>query len=340
MKRTEILIKAALFGLGIVLALICLNGCDLGLGGGSPGPGNLLSVTVNPSSGYPPLDVTITAAGVTEGQYTFIVGGHTYIQGSNIKRVTLHLLPCEGEVVWERPGYVIQKVTFNVTLDNEGPDPGQPVINGIRDLWTLQSGVRYLISFPDARDPDGGPVTLVDVHVQASLKLVEDTVFCPPYAGQGVYHARDRTGHLIENAFVIHSLWTGPLDAAFNVHPFWKATRYYEQGDYVNWNGKAYECKRDNNTVGFEPGVSPGWKGVWIDRGPVGYGTNLPFAPPGYPEAGYPGAGTNCGIDGWPHHDMPTQMTTITATFRDQDGATTKESWEIPTMPYAICGAD
>jgi len=330
--KTKKLTKWALL-IVVAFLVVGLLGCTIW----DVTPENGLTVVVDPSSGYPPLDITITANGVTGGQYSYIVEGHTYTQGSNIKHVTLHLLPCEGEVIWERSGYVTQRAQFDVTLDNESPNPGQLVIDGIRDKWNLQTGVRHIISFPDARDPEGGPVTLIDVQVRASLKLEDDTVFSPPYSGVGVYHARDRNGRMLENAFIIHSLWTGPIDAAFNVYPFWKATRIYVQGDWVNWNDKAYECKRDVNTVGFEPGVSPGWKAVWTDHGPVGYGTNLPFSPPGYGESGYPGAGVNCGIDGWPHHSMESQITTVTTTWQDQDGAKTVESWDIPTSPYATC---
>ena len=325
--------KLMLFAVGMLLALICLHGCFPWET--APGPGNQLRVAVNPSSGYPPLDVTITADGVTEGQYTFVVEGHTSTQGSNIKRVTLHLLPCEGEVIWERPGYVTQRVTFRVTLDNESPIIGIPRLNGLADLWYLHPRKRYIVDFPDARDPDGGPVTLVDVHVQNAWKLREDlgedTVFCPPYEGQGVYHAFDRNRRLIENAFVFHCTWTGPPDTALNIYPLWDKTITYKKGAKVNRNGKAWECLK-NNTLGGKD-----WLEHWKKIGDVKYGTNLPFSPPGYGESGYPGSGTNCPPIEWSKDRTPATMTTITATFRDEHGIETTESWDLPTGPDPGC---
>ena len=211
------LMKLWLIVVGLLLALLCLNGCLIDLGGTPPGPGNQLRVTANPPSGYPPLTVTFEFSGVTEGQYTLTVGGHTYTQGPNTKQVVLHILPCEGEVIWERPGYATQRAQFYVALDNEGPVIGIPRLNGLEDLWYLHPGHRYIVDFPDAYDPEGGPVTLVDAHVKIARKLEEDTVFCPPYVGAhppipDVYHAFDRNHRMIENSFVFHSTWTGPID--------------------------------------------------------------------------------------------------------------------------------
>jgi len=316
---------------GMLLVLLALSGCLFDV---EPTPGNQLIVSVDPTSGYPPVDVTIVASGVTDGQYSFLVEGHTYTQGNGTKIVTIHSLPCEGEVIWERPGYVAQTETFLVTLDNEGPIIGTPRLNGLEDLWYIHPRSRYIVDFPGAYDPDGGPVTLVSVTVQASLKDVPDTVYCPPYEGPDVYHAKDRNGHMIKNAFVFHSLWTGPTDAPYNVYPFWKVTRVYVQGDFVNWNNRAYECKRDNDTVGCEPGVSSNWKKVWIDRGLVGQGTNLPFSPPGYGESGYPGTPL-CGE--YDNTRRAAQTTTITAIFRDEQGDETEEAWVIPTGPDPGC---
>ena len=337
----KLAIRFTLFGVGMLLALLALNGCLIDLGSGvTPTPGNELSVAVSPLSGYYPLNVTITISGVTEGQYSVIVEGHTYAQGSNILCVTIRHLPCEGEVIWERPGYATQRAQFYIALDNKGPVIGMIRFNGLDDLWYLHPRYRYIVDAPDAYDPEGGPVTLVDAHVQVARKTEEDTVFCPPFVGVSppkpdVYHAFDRNRRTIENAFVFHCTWTGPTDEAYNVHPSWKVTRIYYQGDLVNWNWNAYECKKDN-VLGIEPGVASNWKSKWIDRGSVGYGTSLPFSPPGYGESGYPGNGTNCAI-AWPTGSASASMTTITETWRDQDGAETTESWVIPTGPDPGC---
>jgi len=289
------LTKLTLFGVGLLLALLALNGCLIDLGSGvTPTPGNELSVAVSPLSGYYPLNVTITISGVTEGQYSVIVEGHTYAQGSNILCVTIRHLPCEGEVIWERPGYATQRAQFYIALDNKGPVIGMIRLNGLDDLWSLHPRYRYIVDAPDAYDPEGGPVTLVDAHVQVARKTEEDTVFCPPFVGVSppkpdVYHAFDRNRRTIENAFVFHCTWTGPIDKL----------------------------------------------GVQTDSHVGGY-TYLPFSPPGYAESGYPGQGTNCKID-WSRDRAPASMTTITETWRDQDGAETTESWVIPTGPDPGC---
>ena len=207
--------RSALLGLGLLFVLLSLGGClvDLGEGALPVAPGGL-HVSVSPASGYYPLSVSVvvTPPGVG-GQYTFTVEGHTYTQGSNVLRVVLHLLPCEGEVIWERQGQPVQRAQFSVALDNRGPVVGRIRLNGLDDLWYLHPRTRYLVDTPDVYDPEGGPVELVAAHVKVARKAEEDTVFCPPYAGPGVYHAFDRNHRLIDNAFVFHCTWTGALDA-------------------------------------------------------------------------------------------------------------------------------
>ena len=308
----------------LLLVLTSLSGCLFDV----QTPENQLIVSVDPTSGYPPVDVAIVASGVTDGQYSFLVEGHTYTQGDGTKIVTIHSLPCEGEVIWERPGFVAQTATFLVTLDNEGPIIGTPRLNGLEDLWYIHPRYRYIVDFPGAYDPDGGPVTLVSVTVQASLKDVPDTVYCPPYEGPDVYHAKDRNGRMIENAFVFHSLWTGPTDAPHNIYPFWKVTRTYYEGDKVNKDNKAWKCLIDG-TEG-----SKKWNTHWKKIGDAVYGTNLPFSPPGYGESGYPGTPL-CGE--YDNTRRAAQTTTITATFRDEQGDETEESWVIPTGPDPGC---
>ena len=329
--KAKILIRSALFGLGILLALLCVQGCLFD----GVTEANLLTVVVNPSSGYPPLDITITCGGVVGGQYSYIVEGHTYTQGSNVKYVTLNLLPCEGEVIWERPGYVTQRAQFYVALDNEGPVIGVPRLNGLEDLWYIHPRYRYIVDFPDAYDPDGGPVTLVDAHVQVARKLQEDTVFCPPYEGPGVYHAFDRNRRLIENAFVFHSTWTGPINTD-TAWPEWVQSNSYVVANRIQFEQRIYTCivshvaDEDNR-----PPIGTSWQVFWVQSGWVN-GTNLPFSPPGYGESGYPGNGWNCPI-GWSTNSAPATTTTITVTFRDQDGAETTESWTIDTSPDPGC---
>jgi len=73
---------------------------------------------------------------------------------------------------------------------------------------------------------------------------------------------------------------------------------------------------------------------IW--KGPIDGGSGLPYSPPSQQEAGYPGAPAICGPV-WPQDDVSSGMTTITATFEDEMGARTTESWNIPTMFYPGC---
>ena len=73
---------------------------------------------------------------------------------------------------------------------------------------------------------------------------------------------------------------------------------------------------------------------IW--NGPIDGGSGLPYSPPSQQESGYPGAPAVCGPV-WPREDVPAGMTIITATFEDEMGATTTESWNIPTMFYPGC---
>jgi len=66
-------------------------------------------------------------------------------------------------------------------------------------------------------------------------------------------------------------------------------------------------------------------------------GTILPIPPPSKPEDGYPGGrGATC-PPLWPRNEVSSGMTIITATFEDEMGARTTESFEIPTMYYPGC---
>jgi len=327
-------IRFTLFGVGMLLALLALNGCLIDLGGGvTPAPGNELSVAVSPSSGYPPLDIAITGSGVTGGQYTFVVEGRTYTQGSSIKHVTILALPCDGQVVWEREGYAMQTVDFHVALENEGPIIGIPRLNGIDNLWWIHPRSRYIVDFPDAYDPNNGAVTLISVTVKASLKNVPDTVYCPPYEGPDVYHAKDGNGRLIENAFVFHSLWTGHIDLG-STWDLWVQTHSYMAGDRVQIKGFAYQCiLKHTSTLKRKPGEGVKWETFWDKIGSV-VGTGLPFSPPGKGESGYPG-GPLCGA--YDQTRRSAQTTTITAIFEDEQGATTVGVWVITTGPDPGC---
>ena len=73
---------------------------------------------------------------------------------------------------------------------------------------------------------------------------------------------------------------------------------------------------------------------IW--NGPIECGSQLPWTPPSQSAAGYPHSPFNCNPS-WTQDLIPGGMTIITATFEDEMGATTTESWEIPTIVYPGC---
>jgi len=268
--------RIALLVLLVALSGVLLTGCRTSVV-------QPFSLVATPDAGYPPLEVTLTAVGQSGGSYTFQVDGQTHTQRSPVLVAWVDALPCEASVVWEGTGGP-HSASTTIGLANEGPVIGPPVLNGIRDLWTIHPKGKYIVTFPDTYDREGGPVTLVDVTVYHTGQQMENTVFCPPYTGAAppkpdLYRVRTGQGDIF-NAFLFWSIWNGPL--------------LIEGGSY------------------------------------------LPYTPPGQAESGYPGASVICG-PAWPRNFVHAEMTIITATFEDEMGARTTESWEIPTMQYPGC---
>jgi len=263
----------------IAVLLAALFGCTL-----STDPTTQLTLWATPESGYPPLEVTLTAEGPSGGWFVFTIAGETFLQTDGTLVETIEDLPCTVQVVWT-DGTKDSVATKVIGLDNRGPVGGRPVLGHIVNRWVIIPRERYVVTFPDAYDPEGGPVTLVDVSVRTIGTVDEpNTVFCPPYVGENppkpdVYHVLTGSG-ILENAFVFYSIWDGPLD---------------------------------------------------VQTGSMG----LPFPPPDLSEMGYPG-GAQC-TQGWPRDARPIITTIITATFEDEVGARTTESWWIPTSPYPGC---
>jgi len=276
----------------------------------------------------------LIASGVGDGQYAFTVEGKTYVQTSNKLIVTIHSLPCTVEVAWESSDGDYQTATARIGLENTGPVIGLPRLNGIEDLWWIHPRQQYTVTFPDTYDPQGGDVTLVNVTVFNTGQGEENSVFCPPYEGMNppkpdVYHVETGQGTL-ENAFMFFAIWNAPIDVSLNVFARWKANRAYVVGDLVRKDGVAYRCKQNTATK------APPAKAYWANIGPVVVGTDRPYSPPDWSVGGgYPGGGT-CGLE-WPKDAIPFGMTVITATFEDEMGATTTESWSIPTTSYPGC---
>jgi len=195
MKRLILLI--------LILSLGLLAGCfptdDVGT----------LTLSV-PDSAYPPATVTLVASGVIGGQFTFTVEGKTYTQTGNSLTVTVDELPCEVTVVWVGTNDS-QTATETIWLRNIGPVPGRLVLNFITNLWTLHARQRYIVTYPYAYDPEGGPIKLIAATIEWGNhgKLA---VFCPPYTGTippkpDVYHVRMPSGEMVYNAFMFIQGW-------------------------------------------------------------------------------------------------------------------------------------
>jgi len=195
MKRLILLI--------LILSLGLLAGCFP-----TDGVGKLtLSV---PDSAYPPATVTLVASGVIGGQFTFTVEGKTYTQTGNSLTVTVNDLPCEVTVVWVGANDS-QTATETIWLRNVGPVPGRLVLNFITNLWTLHAKERYIVTYPHAYDPEGGPIKLIDAVIEWGNhgKLA---VFCPPYTGTNppkpdVYNVRRSSGEMVYNAIMFIMGW-------------------------------------------------------------------------------------------------------------------------------------
>lgn|GEM_PF-4105724 len=297
-------------------------------------------VLIVPESGYPPFEATIEAVGMTGGQYTFKVEGNTYTQPENILIVMINFLPADITVTWVGFGGASQTATATIALENRGPVPGPVVLNGIRDLWTIHPKQRYIVTFPDAYDPEGGPVRLVNATVYHEGQQMENTVFCPPYTGANpptidLYRVRLGSGD-IYNAFIFFSIWNGLLDEGGYISPEYDPLMKYKLGDKVRVGATAYECKV-GSVKGVKPGVDPDWWKKWRELGPAATtGTVMPYAPPGQGMSGYLGSPTNC-PPFWPKNFVPAGMTVITTVWEDEQGDRTTQVDEIPTMQYPGC---
>ena len=213
MKRTILLLALAL---SIGLLAGCLPTDTVGK----------LTLSV-PDSAYPPCSVTLIALGVDGGQYTFSVEGKTYTQTSRTLVVTVNELPLEVSVTWF-DGNKSQTTTETIWLRNTGPVPGRLVLNGITNHWTLHSKERYVVTYPHAYDPEGGPIKLIDAVVEWG-KHGKLAVFCPPYTGAqppkaDAYHVRMPSGEMVYNAFIFIQGWgvyIEPISGMYYGPPSW-----------------------------------------------------------------------------------------------------------------------
>ena len=200
--------QTILLTLLLLIALLPLGGCL---------PTDTIGDTLvlaGPASCYPPCLVTLEARGITSGQYTFEVEGKTYTQASNTLAVRLNDLPSLDEplvatVRWSN-GTETQTSKLTIALNNRCPVIGEPTFNGLyaNQFHSLVQFWRFIVESPDTYDPEGGPVYLVDVEIEAEEWGKKLAVFCPPYEGTeppkpGNYHVKTPLD-MIENAFVFY----------------------------------------------------------------------------------------------------------------------------------------
>ena len=220
-----------------MLVLLALAGCDVPIG-------TVGDLVLNlPATAYPGDTITIKAAGVGAGQFTFSVAGRTVQQSSDTLQVTIDVLPCVVLVSWTN-GTKRREATATVLLENQGPVIGRLVLNFIYDLWTLQPRDRYHVTFPEAYDPEGGEFELIDVYVYHQGQGKEQAVFCPPYVGDG---GADPSEHRVRlgqgdvlNSFIFFSIWPQVLDTET---PGWKLPFAPPAQGLAGYPGVGVNCK-------------------------------------------------------------------------------------------------
>jgi len=208
------LIKLALFGAGVGIALLALHGCL--------GPAAPFVVEVTPDNGHPPFAVTITAQDMGGGTYTYEATGEAAVQSTaRSYQTVVHEWPWECRVTWT-DGDSVAEATAHVALNNVGPTINRPLLDGKTDLWygvpldrilidcryheedPLWPGYRPVIT--GIKDPDGDAWTLTALSVKCALQSDSDTLFYPPYM-PGVYHADG-----IDNAAIWYPTYVAPIE--------------------------------------------------------------------------------------------------------------------------------
>lgn len=321
------MIKLGLFGLGMLLALVILNGCF------AP-PQGPFDVMVTPDKVHPPCKVTITAPNMGGGTYSFESTGCAAVQSTErTHSVVIYEWPWSCRVTWMDGlgGFLEDVVT--VGLDNVGPTILRPLLDGKTDLWFGAPLERVLIDcnyhaeeplYPGYQsvvtgiiDPEGDDCTLIGLEIKCDLLDEPDTLFFPPYR-PGEFHADG-----IDNAAIWYPAYISP-DLATDVEDEWERETVYDEGDKVQHGKYIYQCTKGHTaTANKEPFKGKKWHNFWKSLG-GNVDVGLPYPP--YPEYGYP-------FDACMDNDipfMPGQMATITITAEDQFGAATTETFRIP----------
>lgn len=113
--RTQI--KCGFFGIGLLLAVLCLSGCGIGP---TINPATL-TIAVSPDSGHPPFDISIAAAcSESGGTYTLSVNGVTIELPDGRFSGTIYTWPWTATVIWTGEGKTVEG-KVEVTLENAKP---------------------------------------------------------------------------------------------------------------------------------------------------------------------------------------------------------------------------
>ena len=203
MKRLIILIA-------IGAVLFALYGC------GTQSP--VFSVMVTPDSGHPPFSVTVTAADMSGGTYTYEATGLAAVQSTkNVFKTVVHEWPWFCAVTWNN-GDKVARYTVHVGLNNIGPTIYKPLITNwyarplertlidctYREEKPLYPGYRPTIT--GIKDPEGDDWHLVSISVKCDLLDRNDTLFYPPYQ-PGIFHADG-----IDNAAIWYPTYGGAVN--------------------------------------------------------------------------------------------------------------------------------
>jgi len=200
----------------------------------------VLNVVIAPEQGIVPYSAQIVAT-APPGTFTFELPNSTIEQDEGSLEVLVDSLNWTATVTWT-DGEVVKRASVTAYGANARPIINPPRINGIPNLWYLESRERTLIDFSFRPATLTAPRTGVDfdgewiikeMSVECSQKLlcdqpIPDSIFCPPYE-EGVYHALFNN-HIYESSCIVYPTCT--YEIAANSLPYAPAAEdgYIQQG--------------------------------------------------------------------------------------------------------------
>ena len=311
----------------MILSVSLLLGCF-------PDPAIEALQLVAPSEGYPPLAPVLKVIGAASGvQYVWEIEGKTYNQPENELSVVIEKLPCVVTVTIIGNGDP-KTLTKTIALRNSGPIIGQPKFYG-KTVTAIIPRQKYIVTFPDAYDAEGGPVTMIDASVYTAGWIrgdewkkwkqynYGDVVMIDGESCESIISNRDDKPPSDNWRLLPHlergrqnTIFCPPLESARPPTPDVYHAQVDSLGDPI-----------DNAFVFFS---------MW--ESPLDVDAQVPWCPKSRWMTGYAGCWTSCCPEYWPTWIVPADETIMTVTFVDEMGATTTESFVYPTSPYIPCG--